>query len=159
MLFSTPLRYVKKSTGLSAPLCKTRAGLGHPWPTPSRILRRRRLIMGHYQTHALATPRPRPPPGGSPPGSALHNKTLCKLPLRQAPPRHASHDRPSRAFVASSNFSVHQRFLGASHPAAPTVTPLASLRGLPKKMWSNFVIHKISPRVCFRLLVQVSLFM
>ena len=62
----------KKNTGLSAPLkSKARASPGHPWPVLSRSLRRRHLIINLLSDAALDTPRPRPPPGGSPPGSAL----------------------------------------------------------------------------------------
>ena len=97
MLFFTPLRSVKKSTGLSAPLGKTRASRGPPWPVLSRVLRRRRLIINLLSDAALAPPRPRAPPGRSRPGSPLHNETLCKpAPTpTPTPPRSRAADRPA----------------------------------------------------------------
>jgi hypothetical protein len=108
----------KKNTGLSAPLSKSRARPGPPWPGPSRLLRRRRLIINLLSDAALDTPRPRPPPGGSPPGSALHNRRLCKLPPTPSPtpPRSRVADRP--ALFPAINLSGLSNFPPV-HPYPP----------------------------------------
>ena len=107
----------KKNTGLFAPLGKARASPGPPWPVLSRSLRRRRPIINLLSDAALDPTRPWPPPGGSPPGSALHNTHYANLPLRQAPPRRA-HARPTvqrprqpapRSWVPSSRLRGYRR--------------------------------------------------
>ena len=116
MLFSTTLRFVEKSTGLSAPLCKTRASPRLPWRDLSRILRRRRLIMGHYQTHPL----PHPALGLTLRGSTLHNQGSCKLTPTPSPTPSRSRvtDRPAPSWCHHT-FRFIKVFPGASLPAAP----------------------------------------
>ena len=116
----------KKSTGQFATLSKHRASPGHPWPVLSRILAASPSDKRRLSDAALATPRPRPPPGGSPPGSALHNGLLCKL-ARSA----AAHTRrPLRGRPALSPFcNPCLRFIGG--PARPSHPPPHAARGLP----------------------------
>jgi len=68
---------------------------------------------------ALATPRPRPPPGGSPPGSALHNGSLCKL-ARTATThtRRPLRGRPALSPFCNPCLRFH-RESGAALPSAP----------------------------------------
>lgn len=108
----------KKNTGLSAPLSKSRARPGLPWPGPSRLLRRRRLIINLLSDAALDTPRPRPPPGGSPPGSALHNRCIMQTaPYAKPHPATLTRGRPSRAFSCNQSFRFIKLSPGASLPS------------------------------------------
>ena len=64
---------------------------------------RRCLIRNFLSDAALDTPRPRPPPGGSPPGSALHNRCIMQTnPYAKPHPAALTRGRPSRAFVVPS---------------------------------------------------------
>ena len=109
MLFFTPLRSVKKSTGLSAPLEQeprpSRPSLADPvTPLAASPSDNRRL-----SDAALATPRPRPPLGGSPPRSALHNAGTMQTPPPPSPtPPRCTRGRPSQSCVVPSKFRVHQ---------------------------------------------------
>jgi hypothetical protein len=68
----------KKNTGLSAPLGKTRASPGPPWPVLSRVLRRRRLISVTYQTQPLPRPVLGLHPAGAGRGRLYIMPSLCK---------------------------------------------------------------------------------
>jgi len=109
----------KKSTGQFATLSKHRASPGHPWPVLSRILAASPSDKRRLSDAALATPRPRPPPGGSPPGSALHNGSLCKL-ARTATThtRRPLRGRPALSPFCNPCLRFH-RESGAALPSAP----------------------------------------
>ena len=90
----------KKSTAQFATLSKHRASPGHPWPVLSRILAASPSDKRRLSDAALATPRPRPPPGGSPPGSAIHNRCVMHTyPGVKPHPAALTRGRPSTAPV------------------------------------------------------------
>ena len=140
-IFFTPLRSVKKIPGCPLRWSKGRAGLGHPWPIPSRPLRLRRPIIDDYRTHPLTHSRPRPPLARSRPRSALHNRRLCKLPPPPSPtpPRSRAADRPRHRAPAPRSWVPWSRFRGSrrstwppsrtSLRAAAGARPTPNLRG------------------------------
>jgi len=118
----TPLRSVKTGTGLSAPL---EQGPRQPRPSlaePVTALAAPPSDNGPLSDAALDPPRPRPPPAGSPAGSALHNRRLCKLPPsakpHPAPPRRA-HARPTVPGIGHPPRAPGCRGPGSAAPAAP----------------------------------------
>jgi len=90
----TPLRSVKTGTGLSAPLEQGPRRFRPSLADPVTPLAAPPSDNGPLSDAPLAAPRPRPPLARCRPRSALHNRGLCKLPLRQPPPLRA-HARPT----------------------------------------------------------------
>ena len=121
MLFFTPLRSVKKSTGLFAPLEQGPRQSRPSLAGPVTFLAASPSDNGPLSDAPLEPPRPRPPPGGSPPGSALHNAFIMQTSPTPSPtpPRSRVADRPQHRQPAPRSWVPWSRLRGCRRSTRP----------------------------------------
>ena len=111
---------------------------------PAKEWRNQSLSNPHYNVILLVGMLGLGPPGGSPPGSAIHNRCVMHTyPYAKPHPAALTRGRPSRAFVVSSRLCGMRGFPRCIPSRTPPPLRLP-LRGLPSNLQFARCLHSLN---------------